>query len=185
MINKWDKQTKHCAVRSKFCCLFSICLYISMQWARALRSGRISGRPRANWLGDGQGWQMGNWGPFLLHRQETEARSVSRQTQGTSCFCTRRRTISESHCRSIISAMLSNVKEASRRHQRSSCQWDSELHFCVCFCECVTMFRVSCTWLSLSLVAFLSFTQTMGQICGTCPLQHRWQCVQCDWTSSV
>lgn len=58
--------------------------------------------------------------PFLLHRQETEERSVSRQTWGTSCFCTRGRTISESHCRSVISVMLSNVKEASRPHQLSS-----------------------------------------------------------------
>lgn len=96
-----------------------------------------------------RGWPRvtdGGLRPFLLYRHETEERSVSRQTQDTSCFCPQRRTISESHCRSIIGVMLSNMKEAFR-HQHLSAEI-----VCESVCVRVLMLRVSytCTCLSPS-----------------------------------
>lgn len=120
--------------------------------------------------------------PFLLHRQETEERSVSRQTWGTSCFCTRGRTISESHCRSVIGVMLSNQqrKHPDSTNSRLVSGTVSCTSVCVCVSECLVF--VSLTWhVSVS----VSFTQTIGQICRTSPLQRRWQCVQCDWKDNI
>lgn len=128
-----------------------------MQRARAIRSGRIGGRPRANWLGDGQGWQMGHWGPFFPCRKETEERSVSRQTQGTSCFCTRRRTISEQ-----VSLPQHHQRDAVQREGSVQTtptlvlpvgQW-AALSVCVSVCLCfVSLARVClCLWLSFCVI---------------------------------